>query len=214
MESLFKIFLYTHICCGFTALIIGLVPILAKKGSQLHNTTGLIYFWAMFGVFLTSQPMALIKSNPFLFTIGIFSFYFVWTGYRFAKRKNWKQLNRLDKEVMRLTLLTSIAMIFFAIYYASLGVISNAIIIGIFGMVCFIFSFRDLKRLGKVDHPKQWIILHLTRMLGGYIATFTAFAATNLYFLPKLVIWLMPITAGSIGITFAVIYYRRKFKIS
>lgn len=213
MEYFFNILLILHIISGFTALVVGIIPMVAKKGGKVHNTAGLIYFWAMFGVFLTSQPMAFIKNNAFLFTIGIFSFYMVWTGYRFAKHKSWDQLKQFDKTIMLLTMITSLVMLVLAIYYAMMARTNIALILGAFGSVCLLFSFKDLRNFGKKSKPKQWIILHLTRMLGAYIATFTAFAATNIYFLPTLAIWLIPALVGTIGISFTARYFRKKFNI-
>lgn len=213
MDFLFKILLVIHIISGFTALIVGLIPMYATKGGKLHNQSGLIYFWAMFGVFATSQPMAFIKGNVFLFTIGIFSFYLALTGYRAAKRKGWDQLTGFDKRIIQFTLFTSLVMFVFAGYYAFARQTNIAIILAVFASICFWFSASDWKNFGKKSIPKQWMILHLTRMLGAYIATFTAFAATNLYFLPTYAIWLLPTLVGTIGILLAVKYFRKKFGI-
>jgi len=212
MDALFKVLLTLHVVSGFTALIIGVVPMVAKKGGKLHKKSGLIYFWAMFGVFITSVPMAFIKWNIFLFTIGIFSFYFVLTGYRFAKRKGWHLLTSFDKGIMLTTFTTSILMIGYSAYLFYLGS-QNWIILGIFGIICFLTSIDDLRKFGKKSEDnKNWFYQHLIRMLGGYIATSTAFVVTNLTFLPPLIGWLAPTVIGSIGITLTMIHYKRKFK--
>lgn len=213
MELLFQILLVLHIISGFTALLIGIIPMYAPKGSKLHNRSGMVYFWAMFGVFLTSQPMAFIKGNVFLFTIGIFSFYLVFTGYIFAKRKGGNQPTKFDKVIIQLTFVTSLIMFLFAGYYAYLGLTESAIILGVFASISFGFSASDWRRFGKKSPPKQWMILHLSRMIGAYTATFTAFAATNLYFLPTLAIWLLPTLFSTIGIALSIKHFRKKFGI-
>ena len=48
-------------------------------------------------------------------------------------------------------------------------------------------------------------------MLAAYIATFTAFAVTNITFLPGLLVWLTPTVIGSAGIAMTITYYKRKF---
>lgn len=213
MDFIFNVLLIIHVISGFTALIVGLIPMIAKKGGKLHNQSGLIYFWSMFGVFISSQPMALIKSNAFLFTIGIFSFYLTLSGYRFSKRKGWEHLQSFDKIYMFITFITSLIMLGYAIYLASTGILYTAIILGVFGSICFLFSSRDLKRFGKTSKPKHWIILHLVRMIGAYIATFTAFAVTNIHFLPGLALWIMPTVIGIAGSILAAKHFRKKYKI-
>lgn len=213
METLFSILLVIHIASGFTALIVGIIPMIARKGGKLHNRSGKIYFWAMFGVFISSQPMAYIKGNEFLFTIGIFSFYLALSGFRFARKKGWDQLQAFDKSYMLITFITSLVMLGYTIYYALNGSIASAIILGIFGLICLVFSGSDLRRIGKKGAPKRWIILHIIRMIGAYVATFTAFAVTNINFLPDLVLWIGPTIIGSIGTAFSIIYYRKKFNI-
>ena len=89
--------LYLHITAGFIALVLGLVAMLAPKGQTLHNRSGLIYFWAMMIISLTSTLISLggEQLNLFLFVVGIFSFYMTFTGYRSTKVKNNEpQLNR------------------------------------------------------------------------------------------------------------------------
>ncbi len=213
MDFIFNVLLIIHVISGFTALIVGLIPMIAKKGGKLHNQSGLIYFWSMFGVFISSQPMALIKSNAFLFTIGTFSFYLALSGYRFSKRKGWEHLQSFDKIYMFITFITSLIMLGYAIYLTSTGILYTAIILGVFGTICFLFSSRDLKRFGKTSKPKHWIILHLVRMIGAYIATFTAFAVTNIHFLPGLVLWIMPTVIGITGSILAAKHFRKKYKI-
>ena len=213
MEAIFKVLLTIHVISGFTALLAGVVPMIAKKGGKIHNRFGLIYFWAMVGSFATSQPMAILHNNVFLFTVGIFSFYFVFTGYRFAKRKGYEHLTRLDKSFFQLTFLTSILMIGYAIYWMSQGTNQGWIVLGVFGILCFKFSWTDLKKFDQAEGKNRWIIEHLNRMLGGYIATFTAFTVTNLAFLPPLVGWLVPGLIGGIGIAMTVKHFKKKYRL-
>ena len=42
----------------------------------------------MLAVFLTAVPLALLKNNIFLFLIALFSFYLVFSGFRFARNKS------------------------------------------------------------------------------------------------------------------------------
>lgn len=214
MESLFPTLLIAHITAGFTALVSGVVPMLAKKGGYWHNLFGRIYFWAMFGVFVTSIPMSVLKGNVFLFTIAIFSFYFVLTGFRFARRKGFDRLTEFDRWVMRTTLLTSLGMLAYAAYLYTNTTSSAWIILGIFGAISLRQTIKDLRRFGQPGQQNHWVREHLTRMGAGYIATFTAFTVTNLTFLPSLVGWLGPTVVGSVILAFASARARERFKIA
>ncbi len=213
MESLFTVLLVGHIIAGFTALTGGVVPMLTKKGGYWHNLFGRIYFWAMFGVFLTSVPLALLKNNLFLFTIGIFSFYFVLTGYRFARRKGFHRLTGFDRWVMRGTLLASVGMLGYAAYLYVNTTSQAWIILGVFGAISLRQTLKDLRRFGDPGEQNHWVREHLVRMGGGYIATFTAFTVTNLTFLPDLVSWLGPTVVGTIILFVASARARRRFNV-
>lgn len=213
MKLLFTILFVLHILSGFIALLSGIVPMIAKKGGYWHNLFGRIYFWAMFGVFVTSVPMALIKSNIFLFTIAVFSFYFVLTGYRFSLRKGFHLLNGFDLWIMRTTLVTSLGMVSYAVYLYFYADHDAWIILGVFGIISLRQTFSDLRKFGKAGKHNEWISEHLNRMGGGYIATFTAFTVTNLTFLPVLVGWLGPTVVGLVIMVIAGRRAKQRFKI-
>lgn len=62
-----KYILWVHVASGFLALFVGLIPMITKKGSRKHIVSGRIYFYAMFGVFLTSTLMFLLQPGRLLF---------------------------------------------------------------------------------------------------------------------------------------------------
>ena len=84
-----RILIIAHASLGGIALLAGMAALIAKKGSAPHKRAGLIFFYSM----LSSAIIALVISafpeheSPFLFTIGIFSSYFIITGYRALKYK-------------------------------------------------------------------------------------------------------------------------------
>jgi len=91
MATVHTINLIVHIISGFTALTTGLVPMLARKGGKAHNFWGTVYFWAMFGVFVTSVVSWIQEPHrvflQFLMFIGFFSFHFTLTGVRTLRLK-------------------------------------------------------------------------------------------------------------------------------
>lgn len=209
-------FLYVHIAAGFTALVIGLVAMLAPKGKNLHNKSGLIYFWAMVFVAITSTIISL-RSNPinlFLLVTGIFSFYLIFTGYRSTIIKN-KAPQFVDKLVTAAMLCTTLVMLGLAAYDWFNGNGNLTIILGIFGSIGGVLAIADvLVYRNGLDHPREWILRHLGRMLGAYLATFTAFAVTNLMaWMAPIYLWTLPPTLGTVGIIWATRYYRKVYNI-
>lgn len=211
-----SIFLYVHIVAGFSALLLGLVAMLTTKGQQWHNKAGLIYFWSMMIVALTSTIISLTSTpvNLFLLVVGIFSFYLTFTGYRSTKVKD-SPPQLLDKGVTALMLLTTLVMVILAIYDWINGSGRLTIILGIFGTIGGTLAIADLLVYKNgLDHPREWMLRHLGRMSGAYLATFTAFAVTNLKMLmPLILLWTLPPVIGANGIILAMRYYRKRYNI-
>jgi hypothetical protein len=59
---------------------------------------------------------------------------------------------------------------------------------------------------------RAWWFSHMTRFLGAYIATVTAFSVVNFRFLSYVWRWLWPTVIGVIGIVFWRRYYAGKFE--
>ena len=204
-----------HIVFGAIALVIGILPMVVKKGGKLHNVSGLIYVIAMAGVAATALPLAYRGSNYFLASIAVFSFYMCFTGYRFTKLKANKKGSVIDIGVSIFTAITSLGMYYIAIMAILQGVPAMilGLVLGVFGTICLLMSASDLKRyfLSKEDGKMDWFFSHLGRMIGSYIATFTAFAVQNSPIQPAIINWLGPTVIGTIAIVFTVRYYRKKF---
>lgn len=204
-----------HISSGFTALLIGLIPMFSEKGGKVHVQTGRIYVIAMSLVFLTALPMSYVKSNIFLFSIAIFSYYLCFTAWRMVRRKN-ESPSAIDKIAMVLTLLTSIGMGGFGLYYVLNNLPEKGIVLLVFGMISLIMSAQDgrsffLNKESKRYGKRAWFFGHIARIGGSYIATFTAFAVTNLGFWPMILNWLLPTVIGTILITRVSRKYYKKF---
>lgn len=216
--EIYKIILILHVICGFTALIVGLIPMLSKKGSTLHINTGKIYFWAMFGVFLTSSSMFLLKPQKllFLFLIGIFSFYQTLSGARIIRYKDLKTpIASFDKIIAIVVVLSGALMIAMGVYALYTNQISRGIIISVFGTILVTQGILDFRNF-TVNHtnrlqrnPKAWLRQHIARMGGSYIATITAFIVVNNTILPSLMAWLTPSLVG----TFFIIYAQKKHRV-
>jgi hypothetical protein len=75
-------FLFLHIVAGVTALLAAGAALGFAKGAAWHRRAGLTYVLAMLAVTLTTFVLVALRPNLFLFVIGVFSFYLVFTGWR------------------------------------------------------------------------------------------------------------------------------------
>jgi hypothetical protein len=84
-----------------------------------------------------------------------------------------------------------------------------------FGWVLLAFAFISLRFVaadymffkGKTKFANQWLLNHLQRMIGTYIASLTAFLVVNINFNPAFVIWLAP----TVLIVPLIVYWSRKY---
>jgi hypothetical protein len=192
------------------ALIIAPLAMMTVKGGLWHRRWGKIYFRAMAGVALTAAFMCWLRSGLFLFLIAIFSFYLALTGYRVLGRKKPEDKPPLfDVGIAMVMALTGGGLIF-------LGLLDNNSerwVRIVFGVISLRLWLMDIFRLFKPRQDKRaWMFDHMTRFLGAYIATVTAFSVVNFQFLPYFWRWLWPTMFGILGIIIWRRHYAKKFK--
>ena len=85
-----------HVLFGVAAVISGAVAMLSKKGRGRHSNLGTIYFWCLFGVFVTMSALSFMRwaENYHLFILGALSIASAYFG-RTAARRHWSQWPRL-----------------------------------------------------------------------------------------------------------------------
>ena len=96
VDPVFLAIVGVHILFGVAAVIAGAVAMLSKKGRGRHSNLGTIYFWCLFGVFVTMSALSFMRwaENYHLFILGAFSFVSAYFG-RAAARQHWWQWPRL-----------------------------------------------------------------------------------------------------------------------
>ncbi len=216
MENAFKLFLVVHIACGFTAFIVAPIAMLVKKGGENHRLFGKLFFWCMTGVVSSAFVMSVLHSNPFLFMVSGFSFYLVASGYRWIYRKkatSIKDIALIDWILIIGATLFNLSLLGFGVYLVS-STSENS-----FGYISILFGLLGLNFVQKnfkhyTNPPKEkyaWLLHHMGGMIGGYIATVSAFSAVNFSFLPSIIQWLWP---SIIGVPLMYVWinaYKRKF---
>jgi uncharacterized membrane protein len=213
MEKLHSITLYIHIAAGMTAFIAAPVAMIVKKGGDAHRKWGKVYFWCMTVIAITGIVLSIMLPNLFLFCIAFFSYYMVVSGYRWLyNKKPGQKTARIDwiitgiASVFNLGLFIIGIIMFFRNSQNAFGYIS-----AVFGLIGLNFAYKNVKQFSNVNRPKQsWLYNHIGGMIGGYIATVSAFSAVNFHFLPPLIKWLWPTIIGVPVIYAWIAYYRKK----
>lgn len=209
IEKLAEILIYyVHAPLGGIALLTGGISLIAIKGSNVHKKSGKIFFFSMLFSALSAFIISVLPNHesPFLFSIGLFSIYFLISGLRSLNFKQKEFHLKIDKIIAYLITLTGIVMILYPIVlYSKLN-----IILTVFGAVGIVFGLRDLKLFKDIQRlKKNWLKLHLGKMTGGYISAVSAFFVVN-QILPGIWNWFVPGIVGSGYITYWMIKLNRK----
>ena len=203
----YKIILLIHVAFGFSALATGIVPMVAKKGGKVHKFWGNVYYWSMFGVFVTTLMLFALKPRElklqFFLCIAILSFYFTFSGDRVLQmKKSATQAKVFDRVAAGLALACGLTMLGYAAY--GVIVLNNygiAILFAVFGTIITVNAREDLRLFfGNTDSEKMhWYFGHISKMMGSYTATITAFCVNMTRYMPEdasvywqLVPWLTP----------------------
>ena len=213
--------LWLHIAAGTITLAAAPVALAVRKGGTWHRRAGRVFFWTMAVATAAALVLAVLRPNPFLFLIAIFSFYFALSGYRAPRlRRPTDRPRLLDFGAAAVLGAAALAMLGWAALawggaIAAGATDGGAVVLVVFGVIGAAFAATDLRRLRRghtgAGARQAWFFTHLTRMLAATIAVTTAFAVVNLTFLPDVVRWLGPSVVGTAAIAWTVAHYRRRF---
>ena len=195
METIFTILLIIHIIAGSIGLLTGTINIIKKKGDKAHKSVGKFFFYSMLMNGFAGLIMSLIHRNDFLLIVAVFSIYMVATGQRFL---SLKQLHKEQKPKTIDWILTYTMLVFAFLFitygsYLLINKVNFGIVLLVFGVVSCLMAIKDIKVYkGNIKEKNYWLLLHIQRMVGSYIAALTAFIVVNNHFLPGIVGWLLP----------------------
>ncbi len=202
METLITILIIIHASFGGFALLAATIAMIAEKGKKLHGKSGLVFYYSMLACGGSAFVISVLPGheNPFLFAVGIFSLFFVITGYRALRFKKKNISLSVDKVIAVVVIISGVLMISLPLILQS----QINIVLSVFGAVGIFFSIQDLRLYQTPERLKEkWLIQHLTRMMGGFISAVTAFVVVN-QLLPGIVAWLLPGAIGSVVISYWV----------
>jgi len=204
-----------HSVFGTFVFIIALLQLILKRGGKLHRILGRTYLFSWLGLLLTG---AYIGGLLFII-LGIFGFYYVLTGARFAMLKG-KPIQLFDKGIMILGGLFALSLL----GYAAKILMSNnqnfGIISLVFGLLFGMSTSQDIakyilnKPLSKKDFGQMdWFFNHSSRMIISYIAALSAFASIQNVFGNTTVNFLAPVVLGTAYMIYTEKKYIKEFKL-
>lgn len=199
MDTLFTILLILHIAGGFTGLLSGSINLTMKKGGKRHRKVGRVFVVGMLTAGFSALGLSAIHPNYFLFMVGIFTLYMVSTGNRYI----FFRLMAKEAKPQLLDWILTIAMGVIGSLLIGFGIwlLINSNNFGIvfifFGVIGLGFVRNDLKNYrGNSPFKNYWLLSHISRMTGGYIASLTAFLVVNAQYspvhVPSVMVWLFP----------------------
>ena len=212
MDELGKVLIIIHATFGGIALISGAISLISKKGKQLHKKSGKIFYYSLIVSVTLSLVIAVMPNHKsaFLFCIGLFSNYFILGGYRSLKFKQKNISIKLDKMIAYLIIVVGITMIMYPVLLQNQ---SNVVLL-VFGIVAIIFGVIDIFLLQNINRlRKNWLKIHLSKMISGYVAAVTAFIVVNQW-LPGVWAWFTPAIFGNIYLAYWFYKLRKKILLT
>ena len=196
----------SHIICGGTVLLLGLVQTFNRKGGANHKTIGRIYVGAMWWICLSAWGIILFyRFSAFLMVIAVLTFHASFVGVRVLKRRKAGGEKWYDWAVAIVTSIFGIGIIIYGVnlYFTSSNTVL-AFLCGLFGFFTLSNGFQDLKFFIQKPEVEKgwWLKQHIGAMGGSYIAAVTAFAVQNPnIFMPgssyQWLLWVLPVGIGS-----------------
>ncbi len=199
-----KMLILLHVLAGSVAVAGMLVAWVTPKGGDWHRRGGRAYSLGMLVSLTLAVVVSVLTRNTFLFSIGLFSGYMVYTGWRVAKVKGGP-MSALDRIAFYLLIAVAAMMIALGGWMLVRGDTMGVVQL-VFGALSLGMVFEDYRFKGVWPRGKQRIVLHLGRMGGATIATITAVLVTNVQTQPAFLAWLAP----SVLFVPLIIYWTRR----
>ena len=220
MEMYDKALLTIHVIAGFCSLVTFMIPVIVKKGSNIHRKVGQIYVYNMWIVVASASLLSVnnliagrLVQAIFLGYLGLITASPLWYGMAMLKYKKDIPLSYLKKRKI-MDVLIVIWAVLNIIYFVQLegkGISILLLIFGVLGLTNLPMAIAPFK---KMESKSNWYIDHLEGMITAGIAAYTAFFAFGgstffgkLFSGPLVAIpWVMPSIIG----VFLMRWFKRK----
>jgi hypothetical protein len=207
-----------HVIAGFTTLIAGPIAIFAnRRHVRLHRIAGMSFFWAMNWVCISAIMGYFRHPNQifyaFLLGIAILVYAGILRGVRAIQLMKGGQVSKLDFIWIGALAICSVWMLGKGVQAGMAWEKSGmfAILFGVFGIGALSDTVRNIKYFTKPElvEKGEWLRLHVSTMLGAFIASTTAFTVNTAHYLPWYIQWFGP----TLLLLPLQIYWRRKLKM-
>jgi uncharacterized membrane protein len=199
MDLLFKILLAFHILGGTVGLTCGLINIIRKKGDKTHKLVGKGFLFGMLTAGFMSFALSILHPNAFLFMVGVLTIFLVGTGQRYLSLKGLADGQKpllVDWALSSMMLVAGVVFVFLGAKYVLFEGSNFGIVFIVFGTLGLRNVYKDFHYYrGIVDVKNYWLLQHIGRMSGGFIASVTAVLVVNakyFTFIPYPILWLLP----------------------
>ncbi|MBX2954798.1 MAG: hypothetical protein KF846_01485 [Cyclobacteriaceae bacterium] len=211
-----KILTFSHIFAGVISLVVAPLAMVVHKGGTAHRLWGKVFFWCMTWICFSAIILSTLKWIPFLLLIAVFSYYSVFIGYRSLYRKQLHQgkgVTWYDWMAGVVAGIFNTGFFVWGMYLVVKGHTSLGLLASGFGFGGMLVVWSELQRYIKPPPDKfDWLYSHMGNMLGGFIASVTAFSTQVMTFLPGMMQWIWPSLVGVPLIIFWIRTYRKKLE--
>lgn len=188
--SIYPLLLAIHIATGLGAVVIGIAPVLTRKGSRAHRLSGRAFSVCMTILLAAAWAMTALKMNSYLLALSASASLTLFSGLRVLGRKR-PDLRRADRAQALDWLVTlGIAGVGLLVLWQALtgrnvgpAAISMALVYGTLSMSLWDI-WRFLRPTDWPFGPELWRYEHLWKMLGAYAAVLSAFSGNFLRIVP------------------------------
>lgn len=212
MDMVLKLFVFSHVMAGVVSLVTAPIAMAVSKGGKAHRISGKIFFWSMVWIFISALVLGITHWKPFLLMVSVLSFYLVYSGYRTLDQKQLSQGKGVEWYDWAIAIGCALCMLSFLAWSVYLMFLGNAVFLFTFFSIGGLFSiYAEVKAyVKKPERKHRWLLNHIGRMMGGFIAALTAFSTNVLTFMPGLWQWLWPTIIGTPLIIYWIRMYRKK----
>lgn len=190
--------LWTHILAGAVAVLAGSVALVTAKGGTQHRRAGRVFLGSMgvtVGTVFILLAVTVTRFRIILTLVAIFSGYLAFSGYRVLARKRPSgEASFLDWGGAVTVILACATLGGWGIDWLLEGTTFGTVMI-VFGGIGIAFGAQDVRSF-RAPGQGEWMVSHLQRMIGAFIATVSAVSAVNLTDTLGVVAWLWPTVIG------------------
>nr|WP_316628655.1 hypothetical protein [uncultured Brevundimonas sp.] len=188
--TLFSSFLIVHVSTGLCAVVVGVMPVVTRKGGRAHRFWGRLFVGLMTTLLVCAWAMTALRFNTYFLALSATATLSLFSGVRVLGRKRL-DLNAQDR-ARPLDWAATLGVIGIGLWVLVLLATGRsdgpATVSAALAASALMMGFWDLWRFSAPQSwpfsPNLWTYEHLAKMLGAYSAVLSAFSGNFLTALP------------------------------